>query len=252
MSYLNKLDLHGKRAIVTGGAAGIGASCVDALLEAGASVVIADVNPENLRSASDRLHGRSVTFEQLDVTDRAAVNSLADRLGALDILVNNAGIGRQAPAEEISADEWNKVIDVNLNAVFWCAQAFGRHMIQSRRGSIVNIGSMSGDIVTRPQKNVHYNASKAGVHHITRSLAAEWGEYGVRVNAVAPGFVETPMNSYALRSDTATTAIWLSNTPSGRIGRTDEVASVVLFLASDASSLLTGSIVTADGGYTAW
>lgn len=252
MGYLSRLNLDGRKAIVTGGAAGIGAACVDALLEAGAHIVVVDLNPANIEAARVRLADAPVTFEQIDVTDRAAVNALADKHADVAILVNNAGIGRQSAGEDIPEAEWNEVINVNLNAVFWCAQAFGRHMIQRSKGAIVNIGSMSGEIVTRPQKNVHYNASKAAVHHITRSLAAEWGAKGVRVNAVAPGFIETPLTAYALQTDPVTAKIWLDNTPTGRIGQTEEVASIVLFLASDASSLMTGSIVLADGGYTAW
>ena len=252
MDYFSKFRLDGKKAVVTGGAGGIGASCVDALLQAGAEVIVVDYSAENLASAKQRLEGQKVSFEQLDITDAKAVRALADRLPPVDILVNNAGIGRQTAGEDITEAEWNEVMAVNMNGVFWCAQAFGRHMIERGSGSIVNIGSMAGEIVVRPQKNVHYNASKAGVHHITKSLAAEWAPRGVRVNAVAPGFIETPMNAFALKNDIATTNIWLGNTPTGRVGQTHEIASIVLFLSSDASSLMTGSIVVADGGYCVW
>jgi NAD(P)-dependent dehydrogenase (short-subunit alcohol dehydrogenase family) len=252
MSYLEQFRLDGRRAVVTGGAGGIGAACVDALIEAGAEVVIVDHSEANLAQARDRHAGQPVIFEQVDLTDRAAVNTLAERLGVVHILVNNAGIGRQTAAEDISEDEWNEVMAVNLNAVFWCAQAFGRGMVARRKGAIVNMGSMAGEIAVRPQKNVHYNASKAAVHHATKSLAAEWAPYGVRVNAVAPGFIETPMNAFALKNDPVTSGIWLNNIPMARFGKPSEIASVVLFLASDAASLMTGSIVLADGGYTVW
>ena len=252
MDYLKKLRLDGRQALVTGGAGGIGAACVDALLEAGATVTIVDFNIAHLESSRERLASKPVSLEQLDVTDRQAVAALAERLGPLDVLVNNAGIGRQTAGEDITEAEWFEVMNVNLNAVFWCAQAFGRKMLRRGHGSIINIGSMAGEIVVRPQKNVHYNASKAGVHHVTKSLAAEWAPHGVRVNAIAPGFIETPMNAFALKNDVETTNIWLGNTPMGRVGQTHEIASIVLFLASDASSLMTGAIVAADGGYTVW
>ena len=250
--YLDKLRIDGRKAVITGGARGIGAACADALLEAGAQVVIADSSEPNLAAARQRLAATTASFEHLDVTNTAAVNNLAERLGPVDILVNCAGIGRQTAGEDITNAEWQEVFNVNLNGVFWCARAFGRGMLSRRRGAIVNIGSMAGDIVVRPQKNVHYNASKAAVHHMTRSLAAEWAAYGVRVNAVAPGFIATPMNAFALEHDVETTGIWLGNTPMGRVGQTHEIASIVLFLASDAASLMTGAIVAADGGYTLW
>ena len=250
--YLDKLKIDGRKAVVTGGASGIGAACVDALIEAGAQVTLADNSEANLDAAQHRLGPSAATYERLDVTDAAAVNKFAEQQGTVDILVNSAGIGRQAAGEDISDAEWREVLDINLNGVFWCARSFGRGMIARKRGVIVNIGSMAGDIVVRPQKNVHYNASKAAVHHLTRSLAAEWAPYGVRVNAVAPGFIETPMNSFALKRDVETTAMWLGNTPMMRVGQTHEIASVVLFLASDASSFMTGAIVAADAGYTVW
>lgn len=248
--------LRGRTAVVTGGASGIGEACVLALLKAGAGVAVLDANEANLAKAGERLAGGDVSFHRLDVTDPDAVEvmaaTLTERRGRVDILVNSAGIGRQTAAEDITPAEWREVIDINLSGTFYTAQAFGKRMLDGRGGVIVNIGSMAGDIVVRPQKNVHYNASKAAVHHLTRSLAAEWAPMKVRVNAVAPGFIETPMNAYALKSDVETTNIWLGNTPMGRVGQTNEIAAVVVFLCSDASSLMTGAIVAADAGYTLW
>ena len=146
---------------------------------------------------------------------------------------------------------WLKVIDVNLNGLFWCCRTFGKSMLEMGGGNIVNVGSMSGFIVNRPQEQAHYNASKAGVHHLTRSLAAEWATRGIRVNAVAPTYIETELTSFGY-DDPKMFQHWVGGTPMNRMGRTDEIASVILFLASEASSLMTGSIVLADGGYTSW
>ena len=172
--------------------------------------------------------------------------------GRVDILVCNAGIARsETPAEDVTDEHWLNVIDVNLNGVFWCCRAFGKPMLAAGRGSIVNIGSMSGIIVNKPQQQAYYNASKAGVHHLTKSLAAEWGARGVRVNAVAPTYINTPLTAHA-KTNEAMMVPWLDGTPMARMGEPDEIAAVVLFLASDAASLMTGSIVLADGGYTCW
>jgi len=256
--YLDKFKLTGRVAVVTGAGRGIGLATAEALAEAGATVVLTDMNPELLSGATKSLaaKGHKVDSEQLDVTDSAAVQNAHDavvaRHGPVHILVNNAGIAiSNHPAETMTDEVWTKVIDVNLNGLFWCCRAFGRSMLVQGSGSIVNVGSMSGFIVNRPQEQVNYNASKAGVHHLTRSLAAEWSGRGVRINAVAPTYIETEMNSYVY-DNPEMYRYWVGGTPMNRMGRPDEVASVILFLASDASSLMTGSIVLADGGYVCW
>jgi len=249
--YLEKYRLEGRTAVVTGGGRGIGLACCRALAEAGAAVVVADVDAATAESGRDALR-----LAALDVTRPDAVSALAEELNrrhsAVDILVCNAGIARSdVPAEEVADEHWLNVIDVNLNGVFWCCRAFGRRMLERGRGAIVNIGSMSGFIVNKPQPQAYYNASKAGVHHLTKSLAAEWAARGVRVNAVAPTYIETPLTRFGM-DDERLYPVWLEMTPMHRVGQPDEIASVVLFLASDASSLLTGSIVVADAGYTCW
>lgn len=254
--YLERFNLTGRRALVTGAARGIGLAIAESLAEAGAHMILTDMGDAAEASAELlRLKGFSAEAATLDVTDRPSVDDLATRIeaaGGLDILVNNAGIAiSNHPAETMSDEVWNKVIDVNLNGVFWCCRAFGRGMLGRRKGSIINVGSMSALIVNRPQEQANYNTSKAAVHHLTRSLAAEWAGRGVRVNAVAPTYIETEMNKYVYE-DAEMYRHWIGGTPMGRMGRPDEVASVVLFLASDAASLMTGSIVLADGGYVCW
>ena len=194
--YLERFSLNGKVAVVTGAAQGIGLATADALSEAGATVIIADMNPDTAAKSSQALQakGRKVEWEKLDVTDARAVEqvhaAIIARHGKVDILVNNAGIAlSNRPAETMDDATWLKVIDVNLNGLFWCCRTFGKSMLDMGGGNIVNVGSMSGFIVNRPQEQAHYNASKAGVHHLTRSLAAEWATRGIRVNAVAPTYI---------------------------------------------------------------
>lgn len=248
MTYRSKMDLSGRLALVTGAGQGIGAACARALAETGADVICTDIDLGRAENTAKAIGGTAIA-RKLDVTNSAKLNALASDLAPLDILVCNAGIVSNVPAEEMSDEQWDRVIEVNLSGVFRTCRAFGRRMLENGRGSIINIGSMSADIVNTPQPQCHYNASKAGVHHLTRSLAVEWAKRGVRVNAVAPTYIETPLLQ-GLEGQTALVERWLDLTPAGRMGQPDEIASIVQFLASDASSLMTGSIVTADAGYT--
>jgi len=256
--YLEKFRLDGQVALVTGGGQAIGLASVEALAEAGARVIIADRDPKiaEIGRAAMQAKGYDVEVTIMDVTDSARVTAVADEVvkkhGRIDILVNNAGIARsETPAETVTDEHWLNVIDVNLNGTFWCCRAFGNHMLKAGSGKIVNIGSMSGFIVNKPQEQAFYNASKAAVHHLTKSLAAEWGARGVRVNAVAPTYINTPLNAF-VKTKPAMWDAWIGGTPMGRMGEVEEIASVVLFLSGEAASLMTGSVVVVDGGYTCW
>ncbi len=257
--YLEKLKLDGKVAVVTGAAQGIGAACAQALGEAGAHVVVLDLRQEGvdasvaqLESLGIKASGAVMDVTKSDQVDSAATQILQDH-GRIDVLVNNAGVAQSdVRAEDTSDEHWRFHMDVNLDGLFWCCRAFGRAMLEQGSGSIINIGSMSGIIVNKPQPQAFYNASKAAVHQLTKSLAAEWGERGVRVNAVAPTYIETPLTKFGMTQAPEMYKTWLEMTPMKRVGQPDEIASVVHFLASDAASLMTGSIVVADAGYCCW
>ena len=255
--FAEKLRLDGRVAVVTGGGQGIGLACARALGEFGAKVVIADIDLTNAEKGQAILAEAGIAAEvvQLDVSKPDQVDAVAqgvfERHGRVDILVANAGVGAPpTAAEDLPNDLWLRVNDVNYNGVFWCNRAFGRLMLKAGKGAIVNIGSMSGIITNRPQKQSFYNAGKAGVHQLTQSLGAEWADRGVRVNAVAPTYIETPMTGHAAASGLLDH--WLRDTPMHRLGQVDEIGSVVHFLASDASSLMTGTTVVADAGFTCW
>lgn len=248
MTILDLFKLDGRHALVTGAAQGIGFEIARGLAEAGARVTIADMNPDVGHEAA---RGIGAAFEVLNVTDPAAVAALAQKVSDVDVLVNNAGIVRNTPAEETPDDDWRAVIGVNLDGVFWCCREFGKAMLARGGGSIVSTASMSGLISNHPQPQAAYNASKAAVIHLTRSLAGEWAARGVRVNAVAPGYTATPLTKRGLETpewrDT-----WLGTTPMGRLAEPAEIAPAVLYLASDAASFVTGHTLVVDGGYTVW
>jgi NAD(P)-dependent dehydrogenase (short-subunit alcohol dehydrogenase family) len=255
--YVEKFLLKNKIAVVTGAGRGIGFEIARALGEAGATLVILEIHEQNGRDAVEKLikEGYRAEFMPMDVTDSSVVIRVADSIvskyGRVDVLVNNAGYADNIDATAYGDHDYYKLMRINLDGVFFCCREFGKHMVAAGHGSVVNTGSMSGIIVNKPQPQAPYNASKAAVHLLTKSLACEWAKSGVRVNAVAPGYIATAMTLRG-RSNKEWSAMWDEMTPLGRCGEPSEVASAVLFLASEAASYITGSVLSIDGGYTAW
>jgi NAD(P)-dependent dehydrogenase (short-subunit alcohol dehydrogenase family) len=251
VAVLDAFDLTGKTAVVTGGNTGLGEAFAKALVEAGASVALAARTRERSEAVAPEIPGGKAIAVDLDVTDPAqvdrALDEVTERLGRVDILVNNAGACYHRPAVEVPLEEWHDVFDVNVHGLWHCAQAAGRRMIQAGGGNIINIGSISAMIVNRPQWQPAYNASKAAVHQLTKSLAAEWAPHNVRVNALAPGYVKTAM---APVDEPQFRRHWIEDAPMQRYATPDEMGPSIVYLASDASSFMTGSVLVVDGGYT--
>jgi NAD(P)-dependent dehydrogenase (short-subunit alcohol dehydrogenase family) len=251
---MSKFSLAGKTALVTGGNQGLGKAFAFGLAEAGAQVAIAGRNTE--RNASVVIEAKEAGHDFMaitaDITDDAQVERMTQEaiegLGRIDILVNNAGTCYHRPSFEVTDDEWDNVFDLNVRALWKASITVGAHMREQGAGSIVNIGSMSAIIVNRPQWQPAYNASKAAVHHLTKSLAVEWAPYNIRVNAVAPGYVKTEM---APVDRPEFQRYWVEDVPQQRFALPEEIAPSVVFLSSDAASFITGSVLVADGGYTA-
>jgi NAD(P)-dependent dehydrogenase (short-subunit alcohol dehydrogenase family) len=254
---LDRFSLAGQVGIVTGGGQGLGHTFCHAFAEAGADIVVAEINaqtgPATVREIESK--GRRALFVQTDVRDRASVQAMVDQtlaqFGRVDFLMNNAGIVKWDPAEKATAQDWLNVIGVNLNGLFYCCQAVAGPMIERRSGRIINIASMSGMIVNRPQAQAPYNASKAAVIHLTKSLAAEWAPYNIRVNAIAPGYMGTDM-ARPFFEDPNYGGVWIEAVPMKRPGRPEELGPAAVFLASEASSYMTGAVMVIDGGYTLW
>jgi len=255
MGILERFRLNGKTAFVTGGARGIGRSLAEGLAEAGARVAIVDIDLEGAKRTATELAGQGYeAFAiQCDVTVKSQVVEMIERVierwGSLEIAVNNAGRVINVPAEEMTKEQWSAVVDLNLTGVFFCAQAAGKAMIsRGIEGSIINTASMSAQIVNHPQPQISYNASKAGVIMVTKSMAAEWAPYRVRVNSISPGYTATELVIKLKELHKK----WTEVTPMKRLAEPHEMKGAVVYLASEASSFVTGHDLVIDGGFTLW
>jgi NAD(P)-dependent dehydrogenase (short-subunit alcohol dehydrogenase family) len=255
MSILDRFSLAKHTALVTGGGSGIGAALALGLAEAGAAIAVADIDLTSAQQSAQKLSalGMPSLAIQVDVTNaeqvRQMVETVVSTWGQLDVAVNSAGIARRSPAEDLAEEDWDAVLGIDLKGIYLCTKAQGRVMLAQGSGSIINIASMSAQIVNRPQLHSHYNAAKAGVVQYSRSCAAEWAARGVRVNTLSPGHTRTPMTAEALPEMGSE---WLSNTPMQRLGTPDDLQGATLFLASAASAYVTGHDLVVDGGYTLW
>ncbi len=255
MGALEQFKLDGRAALVTGGGTGIGLGIARGLAEAGASVAVCGRTAATLDAAVEQIEalgarGLAVVADVTEPEDLTlAVERVVGAWGRLDIGVNNAGVNEWVDALEIDASGWDQVLDTNLKGVFLSCQAEAQAMIAGGGGSIVNVASMSAQIVNRPQPQAHYNASKAAVVQLTRSLAVEWAPHGIRVNSVSPGYTRTEMADAP--HTRAAWPIWLRDTPLGRMAEVDDIQGAVIFLASDASGFVTGHDLVVDGGFTA-
>ena len=256
MGIIEKMRLDGKNGFVTGGARGIGKNTATAFAEAGANVAIVDVDIEEAKKTAAELAeatGQKVIAIQADCTDKDQVDAMVEQvvseLGGLEFCHNNAGICINVPAEEMTYEQWYKVININLNGIFLTDIAAGKYMLEHGGGSIINTASMSGHIVNVPQPQCAYNASKAGVIQLTKSLAIEWAKRGVRVNSISPGYIGTELT---LNSPTLIPLIekWNELAPLGRMGKPEELQSICVYLAGDTSSFTTGSDFIIDGAFT--
>jgi NAD(P)-dependent dehydrogenase (short-subunit alcohol dehydrogenase family) len=244
--------LDGKVALVVGGATGIGRAGAEALVEAGATVFIAGRRADVAQATAEEINARYVP---LDVTDSASVDACAAAVvavgGSLDVAVNGAGAGLNKPTEDTTDEEFDLVVDTNFAGVFRCCRAEGRAMLRQGGGCIINVASMSAHVVNYPQRQAIYNASKAAVLHYTRSLAVEWADRGIRVNSISPGYTETALTAVS-RSIPERLASWHAKTPLGRIAKPEEMGGAIVYLASSASSFVTGTDIVIDGGYRLW
>ncbi len=255
MGILEKMRLDGKATFVTGGARGIGKSIATAIAEAGSDVAIVDLDIEEAKKTAAEIEkiGVKTIAIQADVAKEEDVDNMMQEIlkafGKLDVAFCNAGICLNIPADEMTYDQWKKVIDINLNGVFLTSQAAAKVMLKQGRGSIINTASMSAHIVNVPQPQCSYNASKAGVIMLTKSMAVEFAKKGVRVNSISPGYIGTDLVMQAPHLK-ALIDEWNQLSPIGRMGRPDELQAIAVYLAGDASDFTTGSDFVIDGAFT--
>ena len=248
--------LLGKVSLVTGGGGDLGLVIATSLAAAGSRVVLADVDCDRARDAAENLVSRGFQADhvKMDVADEGSVTAGFEKVvrdsGTLDVLVNNAGVAARRSSVDLPVEDWNRVLAVNLTGTFLCSRAAARVMLRSKGGRIVNIASIMGLVGNALYANPAYHASKGGIINLTRAQAVEWASGNVRVNAVAPTFVETKLTIRLLREPGIRDGI-VARTPMGRLARPAEIAEAVLFLVSDASSFITGTVMTVDGGWTA-
>ncbi len=260
MAVLDRFRLSGRVALVTGAGQGIGRGYAHALGEAGAAVAVVDIAEDKAREVAQELSRTGIDSMALaaDVTARADVQRMVEAIvkkwGKLTIGVNNAGIGQWVDAQDITDEIWQKVMRLNLDAVLYCAQAEAREMRKAGYGKIINTASMSGHIVNTPQNQTPYNVSKAGVLHMTRSLAAEWASDGIRVNSISPGYTRTALVETLVSTPAGQKMLdaWLPMIPMRRMAEVSDLQGAVVYLASEASDYMTGSDLIIDGGYCVW
>lgn len=257
---LERFGLAGRVALVTGAGQGIGRAYAHALGEAGAAVAVVDIAADSAQAVAKELAGKGIDSLAVtaDVTDREQitrmVESVVEKWGKLTIAVNNAGIGQWVDAENTSEEVWRKMMSLNLDAVFYCAQAEALVMMQAGYGKIINTASMSGHIVNMPQNQTPYNVSKAGVLHLTRSLAGEWASRGVRVNSISPGYTRTNLVEQLITTPEGKKMLeaWMPLIPMRRMAEVTDLQGAVVYLASEASDYATGTDIIVDGGYCVW